>query len=110
MSEINGLILQSNTEIVRDRILTILADELANQKTLAINAIPQTPETEAIAAQIPDRIYSERYRPINTNEYEVISVTFSNNGLNQMQVTESQHDEATYYVICLLYTSDAADE
>lgn len=112
MSLIQNIINESNFEIVRSRIASILADELDNQKTLNEIALVEeeakpSPDPTTIAAlelnisAIPYKIWEERFKRPQPEEYEetpVINVMFANAPLNTLQSVSTQDADNTYVI------------
>ena len=112
MSVISEIIDKANFELVRSRIASILADELANQKVLnqaaldAENLLP-TPDPVIVAAlelnlsAIPDRVWEDRFKRPQSEEYTInplINVIFANAPLNDLQTVSTQSGDDTFMI------------
>jgi len=94
MSKITSILSYANYELIRSKIASILADELANQLTLnkaarTLELAEVTPDAELIALYdlniscIPSKVFEERFIRPNPDEYPLINVVFTGNPLNE---------------------------
>ena len=95
MSVIQNIIDYSNFELIRSRIASILADELANQKILyaaLLAAELAKPEPDPVLVvkyelnidSIPDKVWEERFRRPDPSEFPVINVVFTQAPLDDL--------------------------
>lgn len=105
MSQLTQIIGYSNYEIVRSQIAAILADELANQKSLldAAKPYPAELENEYTLSEnaIPNKVWEERFKRPCAEEYNksvVINVMFAQAPLNDLQTVSTQNGDNTYIV------------
>lgn len=104
MSVITDIIGQSNFEIVRAKIASILADEIANQVTLIEAAILAGPtpeeleELEFALSALPDRIWEERVVEPQNFEMPIVNVRFTNDNLDEIITDEDQEGMANYTI------------
>ena len=109
MSKINGILQYSNYEIVRSKIASILADELANQASLNQTALTEEeakpdPDEALIAFYnlnidcIPGEVYEERFIRPQPNEYPLINVVLTNVPLDQGTSNTKQEGVNKYQI------------
>lgn len=112
MSVITQIIDKANFELVRSRIASILADELANQKSLnqaelVIEEAKPEPDPLIIAAlelnisAIPDKVWEERFKRPQPKEYTInplINVIFVNAPLADLQTVSTQNGDDTFMI------------
>ena len=109
MSLIENISFGANFEIIRARIASILADELAAQKALNIIALAEeeakpSPDEELIKQyqlnidSIPDKVWEERFRRPQESELPVLNVVFSQAPLNDLITTSTQVGEDKYTI------------
>ncbi len=93
MAQITTAIGQSRLELVRDRIGTILRDELSNQATLQASTDPD------LAAQLTAlNVFGERFYPINDNDMPAIDIFFFNGDFDNKDHTTSKRGTYQYYI------------
>ena len=88
MAKIDGIIPNQHFELVRDRIATILVDELAEQYTLSSN--------EDINVQ---KVWMERVWPFHENELPAVNVCFSHGPYEKQDIQESMGNYI-YHIDC----------
>lgn len=106
MSYLTEIIGKSNFELVRSKIASILADELANQKTLNQTALETEEDADTIELlnlnidSIPDRVWEERFKRPQKEEYQVtplVNVLFAQSPLDSQSVS-TQIGDNTFMV------------
>lgn len=103
MALITQAIANGNLELIRDRIASILLDELNNQATLQAASDPD------LAEQLNQiNIYGERFYPVNDSNFPAILIFFFNGDFDE----KSQHSKrGTYhYYIDLLAKAESTLE
>lgn len=114
MAVINSIISESNFELVRTRIATILVDEYAEQRILnqaALDAelakpiIDQDPvliaSLELNLSALPTKVWEERFKRPQPKEYidePVVNVIFTNAPLNENQTVSTQIGDDTFVI------------
>lgn len=111
MSEITQIIPYSNFELIRSKIASILADELANQKTLyqaALAAEEAKPPAEQDASLIafynlsidciPSVVWEERFFRPQPEEMPILNVVLLNVPLNEGTNNTGQVGENKYQI------------
>jgi len=99
MSKILNPILKQDFELIRDKIKSILDDELASQALLQ-------PLEEVLGAQV----FVERFHPFNLEELPAVNVMFTSSSPNSESAFEKSMSHS-YFIDC--YTkgkSDATDD
>lgn len=94
MAQIDYIIGESNLEKVRTKIAEILADELANQKSLIEALTEPTDEQILTLNSIPDKVYEERFVRISESEYTILNVTIMNQPMSALTGFQQQTDVA----------------
>lgn len=93
MPQITTAIGQSRLELVRDRIGTILRDELTNQATLQASTDPD------LSAQLTAlNVYAERFYPINDADMPAIDIFFFNADFDNKDLRSSKRGIYQYYI------------
>lgn len=98
MSDIGYIIGESNTEKVRDRIALILAENLANQRTLIEAETTPTPEMLLTLEAIPEKVFLERFVRPSEDEYPWLNVILDSSPLDELTGIESQTDIAKFTI------------
>lgn len=112
MAVINNIISESNFELVRTRIATILADEYAAQRILNQDALDAelakpTPDPDIVVSlelnlsALPTKVWEERFTRPQQKEYidePVVNVIFTNATLNENQTVSTQIGDDTFVI------------
>ena len=112
MSKLLNIVSESNFELVRSRIASILADELANQLTLNIAAKAaeeSKPEPDPVLialydlniASIPSKVYEERFFRPTTQELQaetMVNVVFVDAPLDENTTVSTQIGDDRYMI------------
>lgn len=109
MSSITQILPYSNFELIRSKIASILADELAHQKTLntdelAIELAKPSPDAALVEfyelniSCIPDKVWEERFFRTQQEEMPLVNVILLNVPLNEGSSNTGQVGENKYQI------------